>query len=158
MATLKEVHRNLQILSKKDEFYAEVLRVASRFGAYLIDLNQIQLSQGKNIFGDTIGVYSKATEERAKLEYTRQPKIAGEDFNFEWTGELFDGMYIKLTREYLEIYSSAPHTELVVATYSSLFGESAIFGLTEESLAEFVEEKLKPEMQKWVRGVLNLPN
>lgn len=135
-----------------------MLRISNKFGAYLIDLNQIQLSQGKNIFGEVIGTYSKWTEEIASTEDTRQPKIAGENYNFEWTGELFDKMYVKLRRDRLEIFSKAPHAELVEATYSTLFGESAIFGLTEESLEDFAQNKLIPELQIWVRETLNLPS
>lgn len=158
MATLVQISRNLQLLSRKDEFYGQVLRTAKRFEAYLVDLNQIQLSQGRDIFGNVIGQYSEATEEIASTENTRQPKIAGEDYNFEWTGELFDGMYVKLTSDYLEIFSTAPHASLVVATYSNLFGENVLFGFTEESLVDFTTKKLIPEIQKWVREILDLQN
>lgn len=155
MATLVELRQRLEPLQKRDRIYEIALRTAKRFEAYLIDLNQIQLSKGQNIFGELIGVYSQATEDRAKTEDTRRPKIAGQNYNFEWTGELFDGMKVRLTSDFLEIFSTADHTDLVVAKFSNIFGEEALFGLTPESLSEFVE-RITPDIQKEVCEALNL--
>ena len=156
MATLAQISQNLQLLRNKQSFYDEVLRIAARFEAYLIDLNQIQLTEGKNIRGETIGTYSKATEAIAAQESTRESKNAGENYNFQWTGELFDGMYLRITSEYLEIFSTAPHATIVSETYGNIFGENAIFGLTEAHLIEFVRDKLMPEVQRYVWKTLNL--
>lgn len=156
MATLAQISQNLQLLRNKESFYEEVLRIASRFEAYLVDLNQIQLSGGKNILGETIGGYSEAAERIAETENTRKPKIQGETYNFEWTGQLFDGMYLRATSEYIEIFSTAPHATIVSETYSNLFGENVIFGLTEEHLIEFVQKKLMPEVRRYVCRTMNL--
>jgi len=133
-----------------------VLRAASRFEAYLVDLNQIQLESGLNIRGEVIGTYSAATEQIADREGTVEPKNAGSAYNFQWTGELFAGMFVTFTSEYIEIFSRAPHAELVREKYSTLFGENVIFGLTQESLIEFVELKLLPEIRKYVCQTLNI--
>ena len=153
---MEQISLNLKVLRNKDLFYAEVLRIAGQFEAYLVDLNQIQLSQGRNISGEIIGTYAAATEAIAASQNTRRPKSAGTPYNFEWTGDLFDGMRIRVTSEYVEIFSTAPHAEILTETYGDVFGENSIFGLTEENLAEFVRTKLSPEVQNYVWNALNL--
>ena len=59
-------------------------------------LTDEQLGLGLDAKGKVIGRYSKATEGYAAdpENRPRQPKIAGEPFNFEWTGGLFDELYL----------------------------------------------------------------
>ena len=158
MATLKQVRQNLRPLKNENRFYRLVLRTASRFEAYLVDLNKLQLSEGKDIFGQILGVYSEATEAIAATETTRQPKIAGRPYNFEWTGATFDGMRIRtrIGAGYIEIYTTDEKYDLLIDTYSGFFGENTIFGLTPESQAEFVSDKLQPAMQDEVWKTLDL--
>lgn len=158
MATLKEIRQNLKPLLNETRFYRIVLRTASRFEAYLVDLNQLQLSEGKDIFGKIIGFYSEATQAIAAQETTRQPKIAGRPYNFEWTGGVFGGMKIRtrIGAGYIEIYTTDEKYDLLIDTYSGFFGENTIFGLTPDSQAEFVSEKLEPAVQDLVWKTLRL--
>lgn len=158
MATLKEIRQNLKPLLNETRFYRIVLRTASRFEAYLVDLNQLQLSEGKDIFGEIIGFYSEATQAIAAQETTRQPKIAGRPYNFEWTGGVFDGMKIRtrIGAGYIEIYTTDEKYDLLIDTYSGFFGENTIFGLTPDSQTEFVSEKLEPAVQDLVWKTLRL--
>jgi len=158
MATLAQVRNNLSKVRNKNKIYKIVLQTAKKFEAYLIDLNQIQLSEGINIKGQKIGQYSPNTEKIAAKENTRQPKTAGSDYNFEWSGELFDGMYLQLDSSTFSIFSSAEHATLVAEKYGDLFGKNSIFGLTERSLIEFVQEKLIPELQREICKELKLRN
>ena len=156
MATLVQLKERTNLLKNKSKFTKLVLRTAFKFEAYLVDLNQIQLSNGLNIQGQVIGQYAKATEEIAKTESTREPKIAGDPFNFEWTGKLFDGMRIRLTAKALIFYSTDPKADLVTAKYGDIFSESVIFGLTQESLVDFMENKFIPAMQQEICVALGL--
>lgn len=154
MTKLQQLSQNLKTLQKKDSLYKIALRIAKRFEAYLIDLNQIQLSEGRNILDQTIGQYSPATEERAKTEFTVRPKIAGQDYNFEWSGQFFSGMRIKFTQDYLEFISTAGATDEILATFSGNFGEQTLLGLTKKHLDEFLQEKLIPEFQREIWDIL----
>src|SRR5690606_25837335 len=62
-------------------------------------LQENQLSKGLDSSGSVVGVYSWATEVfYAKDQYNkpRQPKEKGQAYNFEWSGEFFDSMNIKV--------------------------------------------------------------
>ena len=109
MTTVKDVLGNLKevnipsltaVVIKKNE--KEIIRV-----------NQQELSQGRNYLGQTVGTYSKNTELISKQTNPRQPKKAGQPYNFEDTGSLFDRMFlilrgIKLTINSYKAFGSSP--------------------------------------------------
>lgn len=138
MGTLAQLSQNLQPLKSRDELEKIAFGVLKRLESFIIDLNQIQLSQGENIFGASLGVYSERTEEIARRESTREPKIAGRPYNFEWTGSLFDNMYIVFTTNTADIFSRDPKAAFLEDDY----GE--IFGLNEKNMTELVTEKALP--------------
>ena len=156
MATLVQVRQRVKTLNKRATFYKNVLRIAKRFEAYLIDLNQSNLSEGRDIFGQVVGQYSEKTEEIASREFTKQPKVAGRNYNFEWSGDFFAGMRLRLTADYIEFISVTSEAPLVLAKFSNIFGEQILLGLSEKDLDEFVKSKLIPELQKYTCEVLNL--
>jgi len=156
MATLPELAKRVKALKRRKAFYKNVLRIAKRFEAYLIDLNQLNLSQGRDIFGEIIGTYSQATEEIAKTEFTVRPKVAGRNYNFEWSGEFFRGMRLKISAEYIEFISVSEESPLILAKFSNIFGEQVVLGLSEDAIAEFAQDKLIPELQKYTWEALGL--
>lgn len=158
MTKLQQLSQSLKALQKRGNIYRITLRATKKFEAYLIDLNQIQLSQGISIFGNVVGQYSEKTEERARTENTRQPKIAGQNYNFEWTGQFFDGMKIRFTGDYLEFISTAGDAEVILDSYANLFGEQVLLGLTTQNLDDFLQQKLIPELNREICSILDLPN
>lgn len=157
MTKLQQLSQNLQNLQRRDRFYEITLRVAKEFEAYLIDLNQIQLSEGRDIFGESLGEYSAATQAIAEIENPVRPKIEGQPYNFEWTGQFFDSMQIKFTSEYLEFTSTSPDSEVIQDKYANLFGEQVLLGLTKEALDEFLKDKLTPRLAEYQCEILGLP-
>jgi hypothetical protein len=158
MTKLEQLSQNLQNLQRKDRFYEITLRVAKEFEAYLIDLNQIQLSRGRDIFGESLGEYSAATQIIAERENPIRPKIEGQPYNFEWEGNFFAGMAIKFTSEYLEFTSTAQLADFILDKYSNLFGEQVLLGLTKDALDEFVKDKLTPRLGQYQCEILGLLN
>ncbi len=156
MADLQRVRKNLATLRKRDAIWKIVLRILKRYEAYLIDLNQIQLSNNKNILDQSIGEYKLSTQLIASSQFTRQPKIAGQGYNFEWSGDLFDGMRIRVTNSYVEIYSTASHANEVEDKFSGVSGNSLLFGLTEPSKAELIAKIILPELRKEVCAILEI--
>lgn len=72
----------------------------------ITSLNKERLREGKNIDGSIVGYYTLFTENIARKSNPRKPKRAGEPYNFEWTGSLFDSMKsIELSNK-LSIYNS----------------------------------------------------
>jgi len=61
----------------------------------IVQVNQIALDKGENYLGQTVGLYSKATELISKESPTpNQPKKAGSPYNFDWSGNLLERMFI----------------------------------------------------------------
>lgn len=70
---------------------------------YIISILQDnQLSLGKDSFNKYVGFYKTVTEEVYAQDPTnrpRKPKNSGEPYNFEWSGEFFDSMGIKINSQ-----------------------------------------------------------
>lgn len=92
-----------------------------------------QLVKGKNSFGNPLiwdkgsGFYAVATQGFADRQGITIPKTAGSPYNFQWTGNTFDSMGIKLKGDDgYEILTIDGKQSLL----ESIYGE--IFSLTEE--------------------------
>lgn len=79
---------------------------------YIISILQDkQLSEGKDSYGKYVGFYKTVTEQvysQDPANRPRKPKISGEPYNFEWSGEFFDSMNIKINAQQqgYDIFSS----------------------------------------------------
>ena len=77
-------------------------KILIKHSKQVIDILRVeQLGEGIDSKGKTIGKYKYLTQQYAEEERQasggatpRQDKTAGQAFNFEWTGGLFDGMYL----------------------------------------------------------------
>ena len=117
----------------------------------IIQLNQIELDQGKNYLGQVVGKYAKSTELIAKSENPRQPKKAGQPYNFEYTGALFDRMFIKYNGKVIIINSKG-----LGDNSKQLFLEiSKALGFTKESADIINYEILLPELQTKIKKILS---
>jgi len=116
----------------------------------IIELNQIELDQGKNYLGQVVGKYAKSTELIAKTENPRQPKKAGQPYNFEYTGALFDGMFIKYDGKAIKINSKG-----LGDNEKQLFLEiGKALGFTEESGVIINYDILLPDLQQKIKQIL----
>lgn len=116
---------------KKTNALELIGEIALEADDFVIFLQQEQLKQGKNEDNKTIGVYTPYTEEIASnyqeygVEKPIRPKIAGEQYNFEWTGRYFKGMFIKvfLNNNFsIEIDSKVPYADELEKKYKKLLG------------------------------------
>ncbi len=101
MVTVKDLLNKLKGVNIKS-LTATVIKESEK---EIIKVNQQELSQGRNFIGQTVGTYSKRTESISKQTNPRRPKKAGQPYNFEDTGELFDKMFLSLTGSILKIGS-----------------------------------------------------
>lgn len=116
----------------------------------LIDMNaQDQLfAKGVNRLGariDEYRPYSPFTI-RVKIE-KRQPydRVTLKD-----TGEFYDSFYVETAEDRFYIKASDEKTDWLIEKYGA-----EIFGLTNESLAEFINDYVKDEAAKKVKEILN---
>ena len=84
------------------------------FIIWLIQDNQ--LSKGIMSSGASAPPYKKATEDFAKdptLPVPRKPKVAGEPWNYEWSGQWYDAMKVNIKRDGFDITSIAWKTRML---------------------------------------------
>lgn len=104
-------------------------------------LQDLQLGKGLDSKGELIGTYSVFTEKKAQKEYTRKKKIAGNPYNFQWTGGTFDKMYMHFeTEETYTLFSK----DYKATMLEDIYGD--IFTLTEKNNKEVNEKIILPEM------------
>lgn len=110
----------------------------------IISVNQQELSQGRNFLGQTVGTYSKTTELLSKQTNPRQPKKAGQPYNFEDTGSLFDRMFLILRGIKLTINSRGKGDR-----DKTLFVEqNDLLGFNDVSGDIINNQIIKPDLQK----------
>ena len=116
-------------------------------------LTDEQLGLGLDAKGKVIGRYSKATEGYAADpdNRPRQPKIAGEPFNFEWTGGLFDELYLTFdSKDSYTLFSYDAKATFLKDTYGD------IFDFTEAHNQRINFEIIAPELDNKLTQKLNL--
>ena len=129
-----------------------------------------QLSQGLNSLGAPLafydrlnknigtGFYAQDTQDYADAAGIRKPKTAGSPYNFSWTGETLDKMYLKSINENkatYEIYSKTFKAKYL----ENIYGK--IFDLTDEHnamvneyvITPYIYRKLKKELNKLAQGL-----
>ena len=129
-----------QILRDK---WSEVLKI----------LTDEQLGLGLDSKGKLIGRYSKATEGYAAdpENRPRQPKVAGQPFNFEWTGGTFDELYLTFdSKDTYTLFSYDAKATFLKDTYGD------IFDFTEAHNQRINYEIILPELDRKLTQKLNL--
>lgn len=124
-----------------------------KFDKEIVSLNKEQLSQGEDNEGNLFGRYSPATQSIANSplnEQPRQDKVAGQPYNFEWTGGLFDGMYLLSTEKSVEVWSRDSKTRVLNIEYPGLFG------LNPQNLSLIIEKYVYPAFMLEIRTQLRL--
>ena len=150
MANLQEFQTNLKKVNSYASLEIILFVEIKRFENVFINLNKSQLSEGKSATGQLFGTYSQLTEDIAKTENPRKPKIAGEPYNFEYTGGLFDGFELLVDGTQAQFWSKDSKTPFLETKYKDLFG------LQDDNLKEVIFKVILPAFQLQIRKVLQL--
>lgn len=150
MGNLYQFQKNLQKLDDSKTLELILFVEIKRYENIFINLNKKQLSEGESATGGLFGTYSQATEEIAKTENPRKPKIAGQPFNFEYTGGLFDGFELLVDGTQAQFWSTDSKTPFLVTEYKDLFG------LQDENLKEVITKVIYPAFMIQIRKVLQI--
>lgn len=105
-------------------------------------LKSYQLTKGLDSSGKIVGRYSPATESYIdSSNEPRQPKTAGMPYNFEWTGGLFDKMYLHFEdNKSYSLFSRDAKAKMLEEEYGD------IFTLTKKNNERINQEILRPAM------------
>lgn len=150
MATIQGFSERLSKLNNIDTLELILFVEIKRYENIFINLNKEQLSKGESATGDLFGTYSKATEEIAKLENPRKPKIAGQPYNYEYTGGLFDGFELLVDEHNTQFWSNDEKTPFLVVKYKDLFG------LQDDNLQKVISKVILPAFLLQIRKVLQI--
>lgn len=105
-------------------------------------LKNEQLSEGLNSKGQVVGRYSSNTPNYIDPSNPpRQDKIAGQPYNFEWTGGLFDNFYLHFEDlNSYSLFSQDSKAKMLEEQYGD------IFTLTAQNNERINQEILRPFM------------
>lgn len=155
MATLKQALR-LSNKIQTNNIEKILFSIIKSLQKKIIEANKEQLSQGLDIYGKTIGLYSKATEAITTNQYIlgqrRDIKYAGTPYTAQDTGEFFKGFYLEIVGDSFRIFSRDPKTHLILDTWES----DALFGLSDKKLREIVTNDILPFLLKNIRNTLEI--
>lgn len=112
-------------------------------GERLISIQESQWDEGINKFGNTIGEYSQRTQEIAQLENPNKPKIAGQPYNLDYTGDLRDKTFMQADRVsgdvVVTIDSDSPNKEKLFRTINNkgFVKPETVFGYKPDNMDKF---------------------
>lgn len=114
----------------------------------LIELNKKQLNEdSKDIYGDAIGFYSKATE---ILTFGR--KKAGEPYDMKDTGDFLQSLFINQSNNMLLFGSKDPKLGDILDNPNLL--STDLFGLTDKNLQDEIDKRFRPHIIDYSRKIL----
>lgn len=147
MATLIEALENAKRLNQLRSLLISYIRKTE---VNWTTANKEQLFKDSvDIFGEPLGYYSHYTE-----YLTDGEKRYGEPFTAEDTGDFFRGFFISVTNDFILFGSKDPKTDEILESDAWLSHD--LFGLTDESLAEIIENKILPYLQHESRKQLDI--
>ena len=122
-----------------------LLNIVNRRQALLIDLNQLQLFNGRNSRGEILGEYRSRGYADFKSRLNPAPGYGVWDLRL--TGALYEGMFVEANSFPVTIDSTDPK--------ASKFRDISPFGFDKKSKDEIVQET-KPEIENYYRSLLQL--
>lgn len=95
------------------------------------------------------GRYTLATQLIASVEKPLAPKIAGDSYNWTWTGNFINNFQIEVLKnaEQIEIYSTGSGSGLKKAFFD---GYKNLYGLTKEDQTKLNYDLIYPDLMKYI--------
>lgn len=150
MATLYQFQQKLAKINSQKYLELALFEQIKRYENIFLRYQKEQLNEGEDAEGNIFGVYKQSTEDWDRSYTPRKPKIAGEAYNFEDTGGLFDGMRLDVFEDKAEFWSDDSKTADLVNRFKGFFG------LSDERLREVIKTVIYPAFMIELRTVLGL--
>lgn len=146
----------------------ELFQFIKSIESEIFDLNIKQIEKSENAKGQPLvnkdttfdGVYSKTTDaiasgsvSLAKGEAPNKDKIAGEPYNFDWTGDFFKGFEMTVFADHVELFSTGEGTGDKKTFFD---GYESLYGLTPESIKIVIETRLIPFLNNYSRTAIGI--
>lgn len=155
MATLKQALNQSKKI-QENSIHKLLFTIIKSIQKEIIELNKNQLSQGKDVFNKTIGLYSRATEAITTNQYLlgqrKDIKKEGTPYTAQDTGDFFKGFYLEIVDDAFRIFSTDPKTHEILDSWES----DALFGLSDKDLREIVTKDILPFLLKNIRNTLEI--
>lgn len=155
MATLKQALKRANKV-QSNNISRELFSIIKSIQKDIIEINKNQLSQGKDVYEKTIGLYSRATEAITTNQYLlgqrKDIKREGTPYTAQDTGEFFKGFFLEIIGDAFRIFSTDPKTHEILDSWES----DALFGLSDKNLREIVNKDILPFLLKNIRNTLEL--
>lgn len=150
MGNLIQLQKNLSKLANKEYLIQMLFEAIRDTEEIALSLQKQQLGEGRNNEDESLGTYSRATEliYRFGDKKPRKPKIEGQLYNFEDTGDFFDDMYLLFGKDEVQFWSNDEKTPLLVEKYNNLLG------LDDYNLRNYLKNSITPLLIIQVRKVL----
>lgn len=149
MATFQEQltrAKNLQPIKLQSDLFRYIKSIEKE----LIQLEKDRIfNESKDIEGNPLGFYSKATE-----IITKGRKKAGEPFTGYETGDFFKGFNAFVTNDEVSFFSTDKKTFTILRSDS--WDSDEIFGLSDKELKKVIAEKLLPFFIENSRNILDI--
>lgn len=150
MATILEFQKRLEKVANRAAIEKILFDEIKRYKNVFLNQQKKQLNEGEDNEGDLFGVYTEATENWPRNYTPRKPKVAGEPYNFQDTGGLFDGMELLIDGAQAQFWSTDSKTPELVVKYDNLFG------LQDDNLKEVITKIIYPAFMLQIRKQLLL--
>lgn len=147
MANLEEHLVKAKALTES-QITHDLFEYIRRIEPELVHYNVSQINnESKDIFGNPIGFYSKATEVISK---GRKPE--GDPFTGHDTGSWLNSFYLKPTSEGFQFSAHDPKTSKILSSTHWLSKD--LFGLSDANLSEAIHHYFLPFFNEYFRRVL----
>lgn len=159
MSTVFDLKRKLDKFDVSDNVDT-ILKSKSK---EVLDLQKDNMSLGLNNKGQVIGLYSEYTDKLASNAITiatgtspKKDKVAGQPYNLEWSGKLFDELFYKKSKSYLSFDSKSSTKDKLLKTIKKhgFVQPKSIFGLPEKSEDVLNYEIIMPDLKKSLNEAL----
>lgn len=162
MANFLIAHQKAKILTPQ-KIESDLFRFIKSIENEIFDLNVKQLEKAENAEGGTLvnrnsrfsGKYSPVTDAIASSSVAialggtpRKDKIAGQLYNFDWTGDFLGNFKMDLFSDKVEIFSTGEGSGGKAAFFD---GYQSLYGLSPESIGEIINRRILPFMQDYFR-------
>lgn len=147
MATIREMEN--RVLEAQSSIEQIMFKIIDDYRSEIIFLNKEQLKRGEDTEGNLTGTYSEATEKfygGAELG-----KYEGDPYNFQWTGDFFDGFNIEFNDGHLSFFSRDSKTPELEKKYGYM---SSLLGLNTDNRYTLEYEFIKPDLLEQLKRII----
>lgn len=152
MSTVREMLNRVSDAQASIEMI--MMQIMEEYREKILDLNREKqlYNEGITTEGEIIGTYSWWTEEY--FGGREKGKIAGDPYNFEDTGDMFEGFSLEFNDGQLKIFSTDWKADMWEKEIKNRGLKGSLQGLTEENQLILNQEYIRPELLQQLKRII----